>query len=88
MKHLTFDEIIDFISFEKLDADTMNLASAVNGHICECQECFELVKSLQLIYEELQELGKASDFVKCATERYGNNLGGKVTKINLEQKNN
>ena len=48
MKHLTFDEIIDFVSFEKLDADTMNLASAVNGHICECQECFELVKA----YEE------------------------------------
>lgn len=88
MKHLTFDEIVDFVSFERLDDNSLNLASVVNGHICECQECFDIVKSLQLIYEEFETLGKAKDFVKYAAERYGNDISVKATKINLEQKNN
>ena len=47
MNHLTTTEIIDFVSINNPDADSMKLASRVNGHIRKCDECLKLVESFQ-----------------------------------------
>ena len=49
MKHLTFEEIIDFISFQSLDENTVKLIQKVNGHICKCAACREKVKAYQTV---------------------------------------
>ena len=46
MNHLTTTEIIDFVSISKMDADSLKLASRVNGHILKCDECLKLVRNL------------------------------------------
>lgn len=86
MAHLTFNEIIDFMSFEKIDNNTLQLASVVNTHISECKECFDLVSSFQLIYDEFNELGKTDDFVLVATERYQKHYKETAAKTKLIQK--
>ena len=62
MNHLTTTEIIDFVSINNLDADSMKLASRVNGHIRKCDECLKLVESFQEVYDELQCMGRSSEF--------------------------
>ena len=62
MNHLTTTEIIDFVSINKMDADSMKLASRVNGHILKCDECLKLVESFQEVYDELQRMGRSSEF--------------------------
>ena len=51
-------EMIDFISLNKIDADTMRLASKVNAHTLRCEECREKVRALSGIYEELEGQGQ------------------------------
>ena len=60
-KHLTTEEIIDFVSFETVNEKTLALASAVNGHIRECAECRQRVAAFGDIYEELCKIYGASD---------------------------
>lgn len=62
MNHLTTTEIIDFVSINKMDAVSMKLASRVNGHILKCDECLKLVKAFQEVYDELQRMGRSSEF--------------------------
>ena len=62
MNHLTTTEIIDFVSISKMDAVSMKLASRVNGHILKCDECLKLVESFQEVYDELQRMGRSSEF--------------------------
>ena len=61
MNHLTTTEIIDFVSISKMDADSLKLASRVNGHILKCDECLKLVESFQEVYDELQSMGRSSE---------------------------
>lgn len=68
--HLTFNEIMDFLSFETLDNNSLKLASTVNTHIARCQECFELVRSFQLLREEFEELGMTGEFTVIANKRF------------------
>ena len=53
MAHLTLDEIIDFVSLTEINEESMQKIAAVNTHIVECKECRELVRSFQLVYDEL-----------------------------------
>ena len=62
MNHLTTTEIIDFVSISKMDAVSMKLASRVNGHILKCDECLKLVESFHEVYDELQRMGRSSEF--------------------------
>ena len=68
MNHLTTTEIIDFVSINNPDADSMKLASRVNGHIRKCDECLKLVESFQTVYDELQRMGLSSDFEQIMTK--------------------
>lgn len=62
MKHLTVDEMIDFVSFNKLDSESLALASKVNAHIFDCHTCRKKVESFQIIYDELVKLGRRDEF--------------------------
>ena len=65
MKHLTVDEIVQFVSMTELTAESVNFSVAVNGHIRKCAKCLELVKSFQMVYDELSRLSMGFDDLKC-----------------------
>jgi hypothetical protein len=58
MKHLTIDEIIDFVSTEKVDCE---LASKVTTHILRCQTCFNKVRAFQNVHDGLNGIGAVCD---------------------------
>lgn len=62
MNHLTTTEIIDFVSINKIDNNSLKLASKVNGHILKCDDCRKLVRAFQEVYDELQRMGRSSEF--------------------------
>ncbi len=53
MKHLTTDKIIEFVSIKELNDETLKIITEVNTHITRCEKCHKLVKSFQLINDEL-----------------------------------
>jgi len=63
MNHLTFEEMTDFVSMTEMDTESLTLASKVNGHICRCQKCLELVRAYQSIYDEFCDLHVRGPFV-------------------------
>ena len=65
MTHLSVEEMIDFVSFEKLTEENIALAKKVNEHICSCKECFQKVSAFQTVYEEFQRIGTIADAKEC-----------------------
>ncbi len=65
MTHLTAQEIIDFVSFDKLTDETIALSKKVNEHILSCTECFEKVSAFQQVYEELGRIDAIADPRRC-----------------------
>ena len=61
MEHLTVEEIIDFVSFDELTKENIDLALKVNKHIFSCAECMEKVNAFQNVYDELYRLGNGID---------------------------
>lgn len=53
MDHLTLDDVIEFVSLTEINEESMQLISAVNTHIATCGECRALVRSFQMVYDEL-----------------------------------
>ena len=66
MKHLDVDEIIRFVSLNKINRETVEFAAYVNGHIRKCPQCLALVQSFQTIYDEFSRLDKSGDFKEYA----------------------
>lgn len=66
MTHLTLDEIMEFVSLNELNEESMQLISMVNTHIAECDECRELVRSYQLVYDGLMHADLDADTVAQA----------------------
>ena len=62
MKHLTVDEMIDFVSFDGLDSETLQFAAKVQSHLLACKACREKVAAYQEIYDELLRLGRSEEF--------------------------
>ena len=61
MTHLTVEEIIEFVSIDKLSEETITLSTKVNEHIRSCPTCLEKVSSFQMVYDELCIIGSVSD---------------------------
>lgn len=66
MKHLTIDQIIDFVSICRLDAASLELSCLVNEHIRECDECLGLVNAYQDVYDEFKRLQNVGNFKSFA----------------------
>lgn len=62
MRHLTVEEIIDFISVQGWSEASVTLINRVNGHICNCDACLKRVQAFDLIHEEFQRMGVDMDF--------------------------
>lgn len=62
MSHLTIDQIIDFVSMNQINDETLKLASTVNKHIGKCEKCLRKVRAFQLVYDEFVKLGKECYF--------------------------
>lgn len=68
MDHLTVDQIIEFVSMNKLDEDAIALSATVNGHIRKCEKCLKLVRAFQTVYDEFYRLNFNGDFKKFVEE--------------------
>lgn len=53
MKHLTPEEMIDFVSISELTPETLALVSKVNTHIRQCESCLTRLQSFQFVNDEL-----------------------------------
>lgn len=53
MKHLTPEEMINFISISELTPETLALVSKVNTHIRQCDSCLTKLQSFQFVNDEL-----------------------------------
>lgn len=53
MKHLTIDEIINFVTFDTISEENLKLAAMVNNHIMVCERCREKVKAYQAVSDTL-----------------------------------
>ena len=54
MKHLEIHEMIEFVSFEEINEETMKLVQYVNGHIRSCETCRKKIQAYQNIYDEMK----------------------------------
>ena len=71
MKHLTVDEMISFVSINKLDDGSLELAAKVNAHIWECEECRNRVDAFQTVYDEFVRMGTEAEFKRIAAAAEG-----------------
>lgn len=63
MNHLTFEEIAKYVSLKKLDEEAFALASKVDTHIRECDQCLELVRAVRTIHDELVKRKRGNDLL-------------------------
>lgn len=68
MKHLTVEDIINYVSFKTMnDTDLMHAANVVS-HIRKCKDCLEKVKAFQLVYDKLAESGRSAELSAMTAE--------------------
>lgn len=82
MEHLSFEKIVDFVSYNKITPETERLSATVNGHIARCEECRKLVTAVQDVYDEFCRIAEnkgvengytvlsKNDFIKYLDEGY------------------
>ena len=57
MNHPDLNELIEFVSMDKLTAETLELSARVNAHLAECADCRAKVRDLQKVYDALLREG-------------------------------
>lgn len=62
LKHLRIEEMIKYATASKVDKETLDLLSKVNGHIRVCSSCREKVDSCERINDELKKELLQKDF--------------------------
>lgn len=55
MEHLSIEEIIKYVTSSKINIETLDLLSKVNGHIRNCPSCKEKVDSYENINDEIKK---------------------------------
>ena len=78
MTHLTVDEIIEFVSLNKLNREALKLSATVNGHIRKCEKCLNRVNAFQMIYDEFSRCNTNTDFKKYLAENKSFNAGAEA----------
>ncbi len=68
MKHLTVDEMIDFVSINKLDTESLSLAKRVNSHIMKCEECRTKLSAFQTLYDKMLSSEKETELENSAQD--------------------
>lgn len=62
MRHLTVEEIIDFVSIREWTDASLALIARVNGHIRSCDACLKRVQAFRLIHEEFLRMDVDANF--------------------------
>ena len=62
MKHLTVEQIVEFVSLTTINDKAVALSAAVNGHIRHCGRCFDKVCAFQAIHDEFLLLEQPGSF--------------------------
>ena len=62
LEHLSLEEILKYVTANKLDSETLDLFSKVNGHIRKCSSYKEKINSFETINEELKKIVLTNDF--------------------------
>lgn len=70
MNHLKVNEIIEFVSLNELNAETVEFCAYVNGHVRKCEECRQLVDAFQTVYDEFCRIGNSKNFEEYINARY------------------
>ena len=52
---ITIDEMLEFVSLEKVDNESMKLIKKVNSHICSCKTCFDQINAFRTLDAALRE---------------------------------
>ena len=68
MNHLPVDQVIEFVSIEELNEETIGLAVSVNAHICKCGKCLKTVKAFQNLHNAFEKL-QFGDFASYVQEQ-------------------
>lgn len=71
MKHITIDEILDFVSIERMDAKSLELASKITTHIRECDDCLQKVRAFQNVYEGIKTEDRRLSIKNCVQDTEG-----------------
>lgn len=90
MKHLTNDEILNYVSFDTLDDENMKLASDVVLHIRQCKECLKKVNAFQNIYFQMLDSDRSEELAKLAEDFINGDDVDEVLEpeLKLEQEKN
>ncbi|MBQ4556449.1 MAG: hypothetical protein IJA60_02225 [Clostridia bacterium] len=72
MEHLNFENVIEFVSFDKLNDESIKKSAEVNAHLAECEACRKIVRAAQLLYDEM--LSECRDR-EIAKEKLAETLG-------------
>lgn len=79
MKHLTVDEIVDFVTFERIDNKSLENAAKVNTHIRQCSECLRKVRAFQMVYDEFKEMYKEkADWKSIAEKTFNTDMNNDI----------
>lgn len=64
--HLTFDEMLKYVTIDKLDNESLLFIAEKNIHLKECKECAERIDKLQALCDELlpEEISLLGDLEK------------------------
>jgi len=54
MKHLTVEQITEFVGMKKLDPHALELAANVTTHIRACSACMRKVRAYQLVQDGME----------------------------------
>lgn len=71
MKHLTTDEIIEFVSLDTAQPERLEWALSINEHIRTCAPCLEKVQAFRRLHVEFETMrlsGSYKDFLNRCSE--------------------
>lgn len=88
MEHLSIDEMIEFVSANEINGQSIELAKKVNGHIRNCAECFDKVRAFQMIYDEFRRIGSGDSFIKYISKQITAKEMKNINSIELQDENN
>ena len=85
MEHLTVEEMIDFVSFDRIDEESLALAAKVNAHILSCDACRKKVAAFQTVYDEFAAMKVSGAFRKRVREMLDRNEDYAAKTILLDE---
>lgn len=86
MKHLTVDEILDFVSLTELNNQSIELSTTVNGHIRKCEKCRKLVRTFQMIHDEFSRCGSDGNFKEHFVDEFLKDVVENESAIEVKSK--